>query len=215
MLLFTGSDLAAILSGPTGSKSPRTCLRISRQLVSDRRPIRRKMASGTGAMGGTGQCYRFWLNFTECRVGCCFRRRGRLEQGFQSARNTMRCRAYDAHCIAGTRRRSPAVRPGEGRLHGVHHPRQIGTSMCLAARSELWRPLAQAITTRAQLMSAVSAEKAHYGKGSRVPKATTRRGTSRWAWTRRALMTHTFSLRISSRAVGGFLFADMVVLSGP
>jgi hypothetical protein len=26
------------------------------------------MASGIGAFGGTGQCYRFWLGFSECRV---------------------------------------------------------------------------------------------------------------------------------------------------
>jgi len=25
------------------------------------------MASGTGALGGTAHCYRFWLGFTECR----------------------------------------------------------------------------------------------------------------------------------------------------
>jgi hypothetical protein len=26
------------------------------------------MASGVGAFGGTSQCYRFWLGFTECRL---------------------------------------------------------------------------------------------------------------------------------------------------
>lgn len=26
------------------------------------------MASGIGAFGGTSQCYRFWLGFSECRV---------------------------------------------------------------------------------------------------------------------------------------------------
>lgn len=26
------------------------------------------MSSGIGAFGGTSQCYRFWLGFSECRV---------------------------------------------------------------------------------------------------------------------------------------------------
>jgi hypothetical protein len=26
------------------------------------------MASGVSAFGGTSQCYRFWLGFTECRL---------------------------------------------------------------------------------------------------------------------------------------------------
>jgi len=70
------------------------------------------MASGIGAFGGTSQCYRFWLGFTECRV----RERCQTPKKFA-------LRSLCAFSLAAARLESHALLAGAGRLHGVLAPR--------------------------------------------------------------------------------------------
>lgn len=78
----------------------------------------REMASGFGAFGGVGQCYRFWLGYADCRVRVLARRRSPAP-----ARNRTDASLRMTHALAAILPCTPSPPPPSTcrpQLHAAH-----------------------------------------------------------------------------------------------